>query len=200
MAHRPSRSTCGTHEMLHVVLVNGAAIDASASDKLTPTSAAFNAAQSLAPSPHIPTHLPSLAIASTMSCFCSGRIRAKMCAWPSIFCSCSSCSSDQEDVSGALVSCGLDAAAPREVSALPVRSTSRARPVTASSMVLAAVEVGRVKEFAAAGGGGGLAWTIEERRCGSQSSIERCKRVSSSVSSREGFGTDVARDVLERPW
>ncbi len=31
------------------------AIDASLSDKEMPTSAAFNAAQSLAPSPHIPT-------------------------------------------------------------------------------------------------------------------------------------------------
>jgi hypothetical protein len=35
--------------------VNGAAIDASASDREIPTSAYFNAPQSLAPSPHIPT-------------------------------------------------------------------------------------------------------------------------------------------------
>jgi len=35
--------------------VNGAAIDASASDKLIPASAYFKAPQSLAPSPHIPT-------------------------------------------------------------------------------------------------------------------------------------------------
>jgi hypothetical protein len=37
------------------LLVNGAAKDASASDKLIPASAYFNATQSFAPSPHIPT-------------------------------------------------------------------------------------------------------------------------------------------------
>ena len=37
------------------LLVKGAAIEASASDKLIPASAYFNATQSFAPSPHIPT-------------------------------------------------------------------------------------------------------------------------------------------------
>jgi len=37
------------------LLVNGAAIDASASERLIPASAYLSAAQSLAPSPHIPT-------------------------------------------------------------------------------------------------------------------------------------------------
>jgi hypothetical protein len=36
--------------------VNGAAIDASASDKLMPTSAVLSAPQSFAPSPHIPIY------------------------------------------------------------------------------------------------------------------------------------------------
>ena len=43
--------------MSYFLLVNGAAIDASASLNDTPISAAFKAAQSLAPSPHIPTIL-----------------------------------------------------------------------------------------------------------------------------------------------
>lgn len=40
--------------MSYIFEVNGAAIDASASDRDMPTSAAFKAPQSLAPSPHIP--------------------------------------------------------------------------------------------------------------------------------------------------
>jgi hypothetical protein len=44
-----------TEEISLTLLVNGAAIDASASDKLIPASAYFNATQSFAPSPHIPT-------------------------------------------------------------------------------------------------------------------------------------------------
>ena len=42
-------------EISWIELVKGAAIEASASDKETPTSAYFNAPQSFAPSPHIPT-------------------------------------------------------------------------------------------------------------------------------------------------
>ena len=44
-----------TDEISLILLVNGAAIEASASDKLIPASAYFNAMQSFAPSPHIPT-------------------------------------------------------------------------------------------------------------------------------------------------
>lgn len=41
--------------MLSDLEVKGDATEASASDKETPTSAALNAPQSLAPSPHMPT-------------------------------------------------------------------------------------------------------------------------------------------------
>ena len=51
----PSINKVITDEMSLTLLVNGAAIDASASDKLIPASAYFNATQSFAPSPHIPT-------------------------------------------------------------------------------------------------------------------------------------------------
>ena len=44
--------------MFGVLEVNGAAIDASASERDKPTSAVFKAVQSLAPSPHIPTNSP----------------------------------------------------------------------------------------------------------------------------------------------
>ena len=44
----------GTQDISKCRLVNGAATDASASDKDIPTSAAFNAPQSLAPSPQNP--------------------------------------------------------------------------------------------------------------------------------------------------
>lgn len=47
--------TVGTHSMLARREVNGDATDASASESEMPTSAAFSAPQSLAPSPHIPT-------------------------------------------------------------------------------------------------------------------------------------------------
>jgi hypothetical protein len=47
--------TLGTQVMLGFLEVNGAATDASASDKEIPAWAAFNAPQSLAPSPHMPT-------------------------------------------------------------------------------------------------------------------------------------------------
>ena len=41
-------------EISYTFEVKGAAIDASASDREMPTSAAFNAPQSFAPSPHMP--------------------------------------------------------------------------------------------------------------------------------------------------
>ena len=44
------------HEMSGMRLVNGAAIDASASLNETPISPVLRALQSLAPSPHIPTY------------------------------------------------------------------------------------------------------------------------------------------------
>ena len=50
----PSRMSLGTQEMSKTWLVNGAATDASASDRDIPTSAAFKAPQSLAPSPQKP--------------------------------------------------------------------------------------------------------------------------------------------------
>lgn len=51
----PSLRRVMIQEMSWILLVNGAAIEASASDKLIPASACFNAPQSLAPSPHMPT-------------------------------------------------------------------------------------------------------------------------------------------------
>jgi hypothetical protein len=42
--------------MSYIEEVKGAAIEASASERLIPTSAAFRAPQSLAPSPHIPIY------------------------------------------------------------------------------------------------------------------------------------------------
>lgn len=51
----PHRMTVGTHSMLAWQEVKGDATDASASEREMPTSAAFSAPQSLAPSPHIPT-------------------------------------------------------------------------------------------------------------------------------------------------
>lgn len=47
--------TLGTHSMLATREVKGEATEASASESEIPTSAAFRAPQSLAPSPHIPT-------------------------------------------------------------------------------------------------------------------------------------------------
>ena len=43
------------HEISWIWLVNGAAMDASASERDTPTSAYLSAPQSFAPSPHMPT-------------------------------------------------------------------------------------------------------------------------------------------------
>ncbi|KAL7350531.1 hypothetical protein ACKS0A_02960 [Histoplasma ohiense] len=50
----PSLITCGTHDISNTRLVNGAATDASASEREMPTSAAFSAPQSFAPSPQNP--------------------------------------------------------------------------------------------------------------------------------------------------
>jgi hypothetical protein len=50
----PSLSRVMTQEMSWTLLVKGAAIEASASERLIPASATFRAPQSLAPSPHIP--------------------------------------------------------------------------------------------------------------------------------------------------
>lgn len=47
--------TSGQHEMSNLRLVNGAATDASASEREIPTSAALRAPQSFAPSPQKPT-------------------------------------------------------------------------------------------------------------------------------------------------
>jgi hypothetical protein len=67
------------------LLVKGAAIEASASDKLIPASAYFKAAQSLAPSPHIPTILPVLScISMTNVALSSGDILAYTCALSNI--------------------------------------------------------------------------------------------------------------------
>jgi len=46
--------TSGTQEISNTLLVKGAATDASASDNEMPTSAAFKAPQSFAPSPQNP--------------------------------------------------------------------------------------------------------------------------------------------------
>jgi len=46
-----------TDEIFLILLVKGAAIDASESAKLNPASAYFKAMQSFAPSPHIPTFI-----------------------------------------------------------------------------------------------------------------------------------------------
>jgi hypothetical protein len=53
--HLPSLIKVITHAISWTLLVKGAAIDASASERLIPASAYFSAMQSLAPSPHIPT-------------------------------------------------------------------------------------------------------------------------------------------------
>lgn len=54
-AARPSRITSGTQRMSGTLEVKGAAMLASASDSEMPACAAFSAAQSLAPSPHMAT-------------------------------------------------------------------------------------------------------------------------------------------------
>lgn len=81
IAARPSLRRVITHSMFYTALVNGAAIEASASDKLIPTSAALRAPQSFAPSPHIPTCSFSICyIFSTRLALSSGPIRANTLA------------------------------------------------------------------------------------------------------------------------
>jgi len=53
--HLPFQSKVTTDEMFGANDVNGAAIEASASERDNPISAVFKALQSFAPSPHIPT-------------------------------------------------------------------------------------------------------------------------------------------------
>jgi len=53
--HLPFQRRVTTEEILGARDVKGAAIEASASDNESPTSAVLSALQSLAPSPHIPT-------------------------------------------------------------------------------------------------------------------------------------------------
>ena len=54
-AHLPSLNRMTTLEISGILLVKGAAIEASASDRDNPISAVLRAPQSLAPSPHRPT-------------------------------------------------------------------------------------------------------------------------------------------------
>jgi len=78
----PSMSKLTTGEMLNILDVKGAAIDASASDKERPISATFSALQSFAPSPHIPTSAFELPYnASTNPAFPSGLIHANTLAF-----------------------------------------------------------------------------------------------------------------------
>lgn len=82
MAALPSLSNVTTHSMFYIALVKGAAIEASASDKLIPTSAVFSAPQSFAPSPHIPTcSLSIFYMFSTRQALSSGPILAKTFAF-----------------------------------------------------------------------------------------------------------------------
>lgn len=74
--HLPSMSVIITHVIFGIELVNGAAIEASASLREIPTSATLSAPQSLAPSPHIPTSSPSYCSDSTRIDLCSGDILA----------------------------------------------------------------------------------------------------------------------------
>lgn len=78
---RPSLMTMGTHSMLATLEVKGETTEASAWESEMPTSAAFRAPQSLAPSPHMPTQYWSFCSSHTSSVFCSGAMRAKMVPW-----------------------------------------------------------------------------------------------------------------------
>ena len=67
----------GTKQLIFwFLLVNGAAIEASSSERETPISAVLSAIQSFAPSPHIKTANFSFLNPSTKSALCSGAIRA----------------------------------------------------------------------------------------------------------------------------
>jgi hypothetical protein len=59
--------TMGTHSMLAMLEVNGETTEASACDSEMPTSAAFRAPQSLAPSPHMPTQYLTEGVACEMT-------------------------------------------------------------------------------------------------------------------------------------
>lgn len=77
----PSLNKVITHEISCTLLVKGAAIEASASDKLIPLSAYLRAIQSLAPSPHMPTIVCIVSWSlSTSYAFPSGDILAYTCA------------------------------------------------------------------------------------------------------------------------
>ncbi len=68
--------------MFYILEVNGAAIDASDSDKLIPTSACFKAPQSFAPSPHIPICSPvTIYNCETNKALSSGDILANILAF-----------------------------------------------------------------------------------------------------------------------
>jgi len=73
----PSLKRVITLEMSYTLLVKGAAIEASASDKLKPASAYLRALQSFAPSPHMPTWVSSFVCkSSTRFALSSGDILA----------------------------------------------------------------------------------------------------------------------------
>jgi len=74
---QPSLSKVRIGEILKIFEVNGAAIEASASDRERPMSATFKALQSFAPSPHIPINALELPYkASTRFALPSGLILA----------------------------------------------------------------------------------------------------------------------------
>lgn len=78
----PSIKSVTTGEMLKIFEVNGAAIEASASESESPMSATLSALQSFAPSPHIPIKALELPWrASTRLAFPSGLIRANILAF-----------------------------------------------------------------------------------------------------------------------
>src|SRR5690606_41905337 len=68
--------TSSTQRISNTRDVKGAATDASSSDSEIPTSAAFKAPQSLAPSPQKPQVKPILFCFSTSSCFSSRDMRS----------------------------------------------------------------------------------------------------------------------------
>lgn len=82
----PSLNNLMMGEISWILDVNGAAIDASASDKESPTSAVFSALQSLAPSPHMAIiSLVSFCNSETSDAFPSGDILANTLVFLTIF-------------------------------------------------------------------------------------------------------------------
>lgn len=85
--------TMGTHSMLAVLEVKGETTEASAWESEMPTSAAFRAPQSLAPSPHMPTQYlhrgglagareaPPVCAATPLPACGKGWGPAGLCAW-----------------------------------------------------------------------------------------------------------------------